>query len=142
MTDASSADAPAPLDRRDAAEAKTFAGPQTWAAIRESYLNGVPATVLETRYGVKAGTIWKRAQRQGWTHASGPEAPPAALPPLFPEDRARAPARDPAVTARDAAEAADRAMRDGRLGEALKLARIAAVLGRVAGSFPNERGKF
>lgn len=118
--------------RDDEPQPKTFAGPQTWAVIRESYLNGVPAPTLERRYGVKAATIWKRAHRQGWVHAARPEAPPPALGPLFPAVGGGGKAARPADTARDAAAAADRAMREGRLDEAVKLARIAAVMQRVA----------
>lgn len=110
---------------------RVFAGPQTWAAIRESYLAGVSAPTLERRYGVKANTIWQRAKRQGWLHASGPEHPAPALEPLFdPWDRPADP--QPERTARDAAAAVDRAMREGRLDEAVKLARIAATMGVVA----------
>lgn len=121
-----------PLDlAQDGSPPRVFAGPQTWAAIRESYLAGVSAPTLERRYGVKANTIWQRAKRQGWLHASNPETPPPALAPLFdPWDRPIDP--QPDRTARDAAAAVDRAMREGRLDEAAKLARIAATMGVVA----------
>ena len=118
-------------ERHDDPPPRTFAGPQTWAVVRESYLNGVSAPVAK-RYGLKADTIWKRAQRQGWIHSAKAETPAPALQPLFPPQPWRRGPASPSDTARDAADAVDRAMREGRLDEATKLARIAATMARVA----------
>ena len=62
-------------------------GPQTWARIRESYLNGAPAGVLAQRFDVTVAAIRMRAKREGWRKMDGegpggPERLPPALDPV------------------------------------------------------------
>lgn len=123
-------------DRKDG-KLKTYAGPETWAMVRESYLNGVSARVLAKRYGLNAGTIWKKAQRNCWTRQDKVETPPPALPPLFGPESGSGQPPTPAgpvnigALLAEAADGSARAMRQGRLDEAQALAKLAESYGRL-----------
>lgn len=118
-------------------EAPIYAGAATWAVVRQSYLGGVPAPALCKRYGLKPDTLYKRAKREGWNkrREHGTELV-AFETPLF-EQALTAPMTyaDPFLHPFDLSQAAlhasDRAMRMGRLDEAIKLARLAEVVLRM-----------
>jgi len=110
-------------------------GPETWALIREAYLGGAPARVLAERYDVTDWAIWRRAYKEGWTKSGrAARTAPAAgpLPALFGPAEAGGPrVRDTGDLQADAIAASEAAMRQGRLEEALRLARLAESYGRL-----------
>ena len=115
-------------------------GPETWALIRESYLAGASANTLAKRYDVTVDAIRRRCWREKWTkrdHALGQPPPPGAaaeVAPLFPPEglAERARSVDADVLQAEAADASARAMRLGRMDEALALAKLAESYGRMA----------
>ena len=115
----------------------SYAGSATWAVVRESYLGGVPAPALCRRYGLKPDTLYKRAKREGWNkrRERGTELTPFETP-LFevqlttPQTWAD-PFLHPADLSQAALHASDRAMRMGRLDEAIKLAKLSAIVLRM-----------
>jgi hypothetical protein len=117
-------------------------GPQTWARIRENYLNGATARMLAIRFDVTEHAIRSRAKREGWrkqdTVPGAPDPVPPDFPPVLPPSIVAAgPLRtDAAHVAEDAVAAADRCLRDGRLDEAARFARIAETLYRAAKAAP------
>lgn len=124
-----------PISSKPPRKAYKIRGPETWALIREAYLAGAPARVLADRYDVTEWAIWRRANKQGWTkRGRAARTPPAAdaLPALFaPPDAAQRGIRDTGDLQADAIAASEDAMRQGRLEEALRLARLAESYGRL-----------
>jgi hypothetical protein len=125
---------------------------ETWALVREGYLNGAPARVLAERYDVTVSGVRARIHREGWTKHGRLERPAPALGRVFaeapvaeaePAEVAGAgpdgPA-DPETLAAEALARAGRAMRAGRLAEAEGLARFARALQAVRTPGPGGGG--
>lgn len=58
-----------------------IAPPEVWAAVRDDYLAGVPATECCRRHGVGLTTLRKRAGLEGWRRVDQPWTPPDRLDP-------------------------------------------------------------
>ncbi|MDP1631855.1 MAG: hypothetical protein Q8L66_10595 [Caulobacter sp.] len=139
---------------------------RTWEMIRAAYLSGLSAPTVAARFGVSVSGLRKRAQREGWTKRcqadwrggvqigppspwSAPSAeagraaagPPEAgdLPPELARLQAIAvppPPLDAGSVARKALSLAMGALTRGRGGEALQLARAAALIARLDEAVP------
>ncbi|WP_296819235.1 hypothetical protein [Brevundimonas sp.] len=97
-----------------------------WERIREEYLGGETARVLEEHYGPSRNTIYNRSRTEGWTKAANPRERPPPAPETMRE------ARSPREAATAAAGQAAHALATGRIRSAAEFARLAEVLARVA----------
>lgn len=110
--------------------------PEVWALARQAYLAGVPVDVIERVFDVTAHALRRRATREGWTKKDARAGTAEGLPafePLLCGEAAAGVGDSAESLAAAALRGVREGFRQGRLEEAGKLARTAAVLTRAAG---------
>jgi hypothetical protein len=95
---------------------------ETWVAVRDEYLAGLPAELVAERHGVSLSSVRTHARVEGWRRTDQPSSPPAPRDdPLTDADEEL----DPADMAELARRHAARAILRGRAVEAERWTRIA-----------------
>ena len=133
---------------------RIYAGPRTWALVREAYLSGETAQAVCARFGVNNDALRAQATRNGWTKRAYADSLVETLPRRRTTRRASAPGPSAAVAdssaappealtpvdagalAHTAVAQAASALKDGRFADAGAQLKLAESLAKLAAALP------